>query len=108
MPVQVLLVQLDSFSQIGHGQSAGRGQSIDFQCFFDLFCASRRCQPFFFCDLCDLVHTDADRFTVELPRGADYAKKLYQLSSAISQLETNETGTFNMNDEEKTFFIPAK
>lgn len=50
----------------------------------------------------------ADRFTVELPRGADYAKKLYQLSSAISQLETNETGTFNMNDEEKTFFIPAK
>ncbi len=50
----------------------------------------------------------AGRFTVELPRGADYAKKLYQLSSAISQLETNETGTFNMNDEEKTFFIPGK
>lgn len=50
----------------------------------------------------------ADRFTVELPRGADYAKKLYQLNSAISQLETNETGTFDMNDEEKTFFIPGK
>lgn len=49
-----------------------------------------------------------DRFVVEIPRGADYAAKLYKLNRAIEKLESNETGTFNMSDDEKTFFIPTK
>src|SRR5699024_11184038 len=65
--VQVLLVQLNSFCQGGHGQPAGGWQPVYFQSFFDLFCTSGRCQPFFFCNSCDLVHAYADGFSVTLP-----------------------------------------
>ena len=47
----------------------------------------------------------ADRFTVDLPYGADYAYKLRVLQDAvIAKLETNQTGTVDLMDDERAYF----
>lgn len=57
-------------------------------------------------DLSVLVMDYADRFSVELPYGADYSRKLRALEQVIEKLETNQTGTIQMTwDNGEVHFI---
>lgn len=57
-------------------------------------------------DLSMLVMEYAGRFSVELPYGADYERKLRALVQVVEQLETNQTGTIQMTwDNGEVHFI---
>ena len=57
-------------------------------------------------DLSELVMEYAGRFSVELPSGADYTRKLRALVQVVEQLETNQTGTIQMTwDNGEVHFI---
>lgn len=57
-------------------------------------------------DLSELVMEYAGRFSVELPYGADYERKLRALVQVVDQLETNQTGTIQMTwDNGEVHFI---
>ncbi len=57
-------------------------------------------------DLSELVMEYAGRFSVELPYGADYTRKLRALVQVVEQLETNQTGTIQMTwDNGEVHFI---
>ena len=57
-------------------------------------------------DLSALIMEYAGRFSVELPYGADYARKLRALVQVVEQLETNQTGTIQMTwDNGEVHFI---
>ena len=52
-----------------------------------------------------------DRFTVEMPYGLDdYGQQMQILVIAVSQLETNQTGTIRLNpdSEYKAWFMSGK
>ena len=57
-------------------------------------------------DMSTLSLTYGGRFTVELPRGGDYDRKMEKLPRYIERLESNETGTFDMTEDTRSFFIP--
>ena len=57
-------------------------------------------------DLSVLVMEYGGRFTVEMPYGADYPRKLRALQSVIDKLETNQTGTVELTwDNGEVHFI---
>ena len=57
-------------------------------------------------DLSSLVMEYGGRFSVELPYGADYPRKLRALQKVIESLESNQTGTIQMTwDSGEVHFI---
>lgn len=46
----------------------------------------------------------ADRFTVQMPYGADYTYQLRTIQAVIGQLETNETGVIDLMTEGQAYF----
>ncbi len=57
-------------------------------------------------DLSMLTMEYAGRFTVELPYGADYPRKLRALKAVVDSLETNQTGTIQLTwDNGEIHFI---
>lgn len=54
----------------------------------------------------ELTMDYAQRFTVKLPYGADYAYKLRNLTAVVDALETNQTGSVDLTKDGEAHFLP--